>query len=135
MPASTQSDAQQGFSAWIRVTRARHGWSQAACARKAGRTPQQWHSLETRTVKPHLETVALIARVLEAPTSEAMAAAGYGRESGADAPPEKAQAISRALEALKRLDLAEVEEVADYIAFKLARKRSVEKGASQNITA
>src|SRR5580658_10997947 len=127
MSDPTHSDDQPGFSAWIRATRGRHGWSQAACARKAGRTPQQWHSLETRTLKPHLETVALIARVLEAPTSEAMAAAGYGRESGAEMPPAKTQAIARAVEGLKRLDLAEVEEVADYIAFKLARKRSADK--------
>jgi transcriptional regulator with XRE-family HTH domain len=126
----TQSDEQQGFSAWIRTTRRRHGWSQAACARKAGRTPQQWHSLETKTLKPHLETVALIARVLEAPTTEAMAAAGYVRESGADIPVAKAQAIARAAEALKKLDVAEVEEVADYIAFKVARKRTLEKAST-----
>jgi transcriptional regulator with XRE-family HTH domain len=125
----TNSNNKYGFSAWIKSTRGRHGWSQAACARKAGRTPQQWHSLETKTLKPHLETVALIARVLEAPTSEAMAAAGYGREAGADVPPAKAQAISRAIEALKRLDIADVEEVADYVAFKLARKRAVEKAS------
>lgn len=129
MSDPVQPGKQQGFSAWIRTTRDRHGWSQAACARKAGRTPQQWHSLETRTLKPHLETVALIARVLEAPTSEAMAAAGYGRDSGADVPPATSQAIARAVEGLKRLDLAELEEVADYIAFKLARKRAADKSA------
>jgi transcriptional regulator with XRE-family HTH domain len=129
MSDPTHSDDQPGFSAWIRATRNRHGWSQAACARKAGRTPQQWHSLETRTLKPHLETVALIARVLEAPTTEAMAAAGYVRESGPDVPPAKAQVIARATEALKRLELSEVEEIADFIAFKVARKRATEKGA------
>jgi len=131
MSGSIQPDDQQNFSAWIRATRGRHGWSQAACARKAGRTPQQWHSLETRTLKPHLETVALIARVLEAPTSEAMAAAGYGREAGADVPPAKSQAIARAVEGLKRLEIADVEEIADYIAFKLARKRATEKAVER----
>ncbi len=127
MPDATLSNDPQGFPAWIRTTRSRHGWSQAACARKAGRTPQQWHSLETKTLKPHLETVALVARVLEAPTSEAMAAAGYSRETGADVPPAKSQAISRAVEGLKRLDTPDVEEVADFISFKLARKRSLDK--------
>jgi transcriptional regulator with XRE-family HTH domain len=122
MPKAAKSPV--GFPEWIKATRSRHGWSQAACARKAGRTPQQWHNLETRTIKPHLETVALVARVLEAPTSEAMAAAGYMRESGADLPPAKAQAIARAAESLKRLDIEDIEEIAEYIAFKAARKRT-----------
>ena len=48
-------------------------------------------------------------------------------ESGADVPHDKAQAIWRAVEGLKRLDLDDVEEIADFIAFKVVRKRATEK--------
>lgn len=129
MAASNEDNPVSAFAAWIKSKRERHGWSQAACARKAGRTPQQWHNLETRTIKPHLETVALIARVLEAPTTEAMAAAGYVRESSGDIPADKALAIARAAEGLKRLDLPAIEEIAEFIAFKVTKKRAADKAA------
>ena len=77
MSDSTHFDEQHGFSAWILEQHESGTGGRRQHARQRAGTPQQWHSLETRTIKPHLETVALIARVLEAPTSEAMAAAGY----------------------------------------------------------
>ena len=86
-------------------------------------TPQQWNNLEVKTLKPHLETVEIVARALEASVPEAMAAAGYVSRDPTDIPPSKATAIARAEEGLKLLDEQTVEEIADLISFKLSRQK------------
>ena len=111
------------FSAWLRTTRKARGWSQASCARKAAMTPQQWNYLETKTRRPHMETVELVARVLEAPLSEALDAAGFTQIEQPEMSASKAEAIARVTEGLEKLDTPAVEEIADLISFKLSRKR------------
>jgi transcriptional regulator with XRE-family HTH domain len=112
------------FSEWIRETRTALRMSQAECARQAGMKAQQWHYLETRTNRPHLETVHLVARVLQVPESTARQAAGYPvrPEEIEDISGDRVVQLHRLTAMLKELDETALREVVEYVEFKLHRR-------------
>ncbi len=120
-PAKAQSTE---FSEWIRETRIGLRMSQAECARQAGMKAQQWHYLETRTNRPHLETVNLVAKVLQVPESTARQAAGYNDGSVVLEELNGIRAIQlhRLSSMLKELDETSLQEVIEYVEFKLHRR-------------
>jgi len=98
--------------------------SQAECARQAGMKAQQWHYLETRTNRPHLETVNLVAKVLQVPESTARQAAGYvdGTAMQEELVGKRAIQVHRLSSMLKELDESSLQEVIDFVEFKLHRR-------------
>ena len=112
------------FSDWIRETRMGLRMSQAECARQAGMKAQQWHYLETRTNRPHLETVHLVARVLQVPESAARLAAGYVDSTAEkeDLVGNRAIQLHRLTSMLKEIDESAIQEVLEFVEFKLHRR-------------
>jgi len=111
---------EQSFSEWIRTNRKKRGWSQVLCANKARLHPQRWNHLEKQSGRPHMQTVELIARVLEVPLQEALRAAGYecAVPTGillAD------KLIDEIVGNLKLMDNRDVSEIADFVEFKLRK--------------
>lgn len=65
------------FCKWLTDRREGLRLSQAACARGAGMSPQQWNQIEKRTGRPDFETVRKVASGLGISEGEALEAAGY----------------------------------------------------------